>query len=196
MIEQFPSSPERYVPSSPEEQDIPLEWLPTNNHLFIDTERPIATEDNYAVTAELQLAKSGTFYILDVRHSPSDFESGRRMPFGEYGMNIDPAVQYLVVNDEFDPYVEEPRGYKGIQLGKRVWLGRAHYQDRFTYGKDISRDHAVIVLDQEGRLSARDNSTNGTAIRCNGMAAEKQDPFQVRLAAKRVSHKYDEFKRP
>ncbi len=83
-----------------------------------------------------------------------------RLDAAKNGKFIDPGIQYLM-RDSGDH-----SQYKGLRTGETVMLGRdEEVKGRFDMPKTVSRRHAEISLDADGRLSIRDNgSVNGTQV--------------------------------
>lgn len=112
------------------------------------------------VTAELEIGKT-RFSVVDVRPDMDVGIANRQ----KYEVNPRSSVEFLVVEEERSDSAEALLlGLKGIRSGETVVLGRQHYNERFQYDDEVSRDHLTITY-EEGRLTFEDHSTNGTALK-------------------------------
>lgn len=86
------------------------------------------------------------FILVDTRNSSNYF-----MPF-------------LIISDNY--YYGAPDGWKGVYSHEPVTIGRGHYKNRFPSDKMMSRDHFLVIYDEESdKLFVKDEaSTNGTYL--------------------------------
>ena len=113
--------------------------LDPNETLSIGGETPLMKGDDF-------FEKTGIYadVIASVRAGDKDF----------LVVNLDGSNKpYLLIDETFSP--EYHIGYKGLEPGKPITIGRRHLNDRFEYSGYVSRDHFDIWCTDDGTIYVR-----------------------------------------
>lgn len=77
---------------------------------------------------------------------------------------------YFIIDNSFS--MEGRKGFKGLEKGEPVVIGREHYTGRFDYPGTVSRDHFEVTYDDDGLFVRNLRPTNRTTITAHTMSEE------------------------